>query len=309
MPVTPAEAQPLSSSPEFEALLARYAPGVDPDQVRALGVLAALVASIAIAIPMVKNGKVTSPSREHTHTLQVDGRNRTYDVVLPRGFDSEKSYPMVLGFGGWHHTSANMRDYSNLESQFQDAIVVYGQGVDNAWGGAPYADTSIDEDVAYTKAVLDDVASRYNADTSRTVAVGLSNGGGMVAALACHAPETVRGVASVAGAFYSPTVTGCTSGEVPTMIMHGTNDGVVSYYGGFRHGAPFKPVETVARTFARKNDCSMVASQSRSVGMTIFDFDNCSAPVRIERVEGGGHTWFDSPDATRQTAQFLRRYL
>ena len=309
MPVTPAEAQPLSSSPEFEALLARYAPGVDPEHVRALGVLAALLASIAIAIPMVKNGTVTSPSREHTHSLKVDGRTRTYDVVLPRGFDSEKSYPMVLGFGGWHHTSANMRDYSNLESQFQDAIVVYGQGVDNAWGGAPYADTSIDEDVEYTKAVLDDVASRYNADTSRTVAVGLSNGGGMVAALACHAPETVRGVASVAGAFYSPTVTGCTSGEVPTMIMHGTNDGVVSYYGGFRHGAPFKPVETVARTFARKNDCSMVASQSRSVGMTIFDFDNCSAPVRIERVEGGGHTWFDSPDATRQTAQFLRRYL
>ena len=309
MPVTPAEAQPLSSSPEFEALLARYAPGVDPEQVRALGVLAALLASIAIAIPMVKNGTVTAPSREHTHSLKVGGRTRTYDVVLPRGFDSEKSYPVVLGFGGWHHTSANMRDYSNLESQFQDAIVVYGQGVDNAWGGAPYADTSIDEDVEYTKAVLDDVASRYNADTSRTVAVGLSNGGGMVAALACHAPETVRGVASVAGAFYSPTVTGCTSGEVPTMIMHGTNDGVVSYYGGFRHGAPFKPVETVARTFARKNDCSMVASQSRSVGMTIFNFDNCSAPVRIERVEGGGHTWFDSPDATRQTAQFLRRYL
>ena len=309
LPVAPAEAQQLSSSPEFEALLARYAPGVDPDQVRALGVLAALVASIAIAIPMVKNGKVTSPSREHTHTLQVDGRNRTYDVVLPRGFDSEKSYPVVLGFGGWHHTSANMHDYSNLESQFSDAIVVYGQGVDNAWGGAPYADTSIEEDVAYTKAVLNDVASRYNADTSRTVAVGLSNGGGMVAALACRAPETVRGVASVAGAFYSPTVTGCTSGEVPTMIMHGTNDGVVRYDGGTRHGASYESVEDVARMFARKNDCYLLTTQSRSAGVTTFDFVDCAEPVRIERVEGGGHTWFDSPSATRQTAQFLRRYL
>lgn len=309
LPVAPAEAQQLSSSSEFEALLARYAPGVDPEQVRALGVLAALLASIAIAIPMAKNGSVVSPSREHTHSLTVDGRTRTYDVALPRGFDAEKSYPVVLGFGGWHHTSANMHDYSNLESQFTDAIVVYGQGVDNAWGGAPYAATSIDEDVAYTKAVLNDVASRYNADTSRTVAVGLSNGGGMVAALACHAPETVRGIASVAGAFYSPTVTGCTSGEVPTMIMHGTNDGVVGYNGGFRHGAPFESVENVARTFARKNDCSMVASQSRSGAITTFDFEDCSAPVRIERVEGGSHTWFDSPNATRQTAQFLRRYL
>ena len=230
-------------------------------------------------------------------------------MVLPRSFDSEKSYPVVLGFGGWHHTSAHMHDYSNLESQFSDAIVVYGQGVDNAWGGAPYADTSIDEDVAYTKAVLNDVASRYNADTSRTVAVGLSNGGGMVAALACHAPETVRGVASVAGAFYSPTVAGCTSGEVPTMIMHGTNDGVVRYDGGTRHGASYESVEDVARMFARKNDCAMVASTSRSGSITTFDFEHCSAPVRIERVEGGGHTWFDSPDATRQTAQFLRRYL
>lgn len=305
----PAEAQQLSSSPEFESLLARYAPGVDPEQVRALGVLAALVASIAIAIPMVKNGKVTSPSREHTHTLQVDGRNRTYDVVLPRSFDSEKSYPVVLGFGGWQHTSRQMHDYARLESQFPDAIVVYGQGVNNAWGGAPYADTSIDEDVAYTKAVLDDVASRYHADTSRTVAVGLSNGGGMVAALACHAPETVRGVASVAGAFYSPTVTGCTSGEVPTLIMHGTNDDVVGYNGGTRHGAPFRSVDNVARTFARKNDCFLLTTQSRSGSVTNFDFVGCAEPVRIERVEGGGHTWFTSPDATRETAQFLRRFL
>ena len=61
--------------------LARYAPGVDPEQVRALGVLAALVASIAIAIPMAKNGSVVSPSREHTHSLTVDGRTRTYRLT------------------------------------------------------------------------------------------------------------------------------------------------------------------------------------------------------------------------------------
>ena len=304
-----AEAQSLSSSPEFEALLKRYAPGVPPELVQALGVLAAVAASIAIAIPLAKSGEVVSTTREHTHSLQVGGRSRTYDVVLPHGFTQEQSYPVVVGFGGWQHTSRQTRDYENLESQFPGAIVVYGQGVDNAWGGAPYAATSISEDVAYTRAVLDDVASRYHADTSRTVAVGLSNGGGMAAALACHAPETVNAVATVAGAFYSPTVTGCTGGRVPALIMHGTDDGVVGYSGGTRHGARYESVDAVARTFARNNGCSMVASQPRSGNVTTFDFEGCSAPTRIERVEGGGHTWFTTPNATAATAQFLRQFL
>ena len=305
----PAQAQTLSSSPEFEALLKRYAPGVDPALVQALGVLAALAASVAIAIPMVRSGEAASIAREHTHSLQVSGRSRTYDVVLPHGFSPERSYPVVLGFGGWQHTSRQTRDYENLESQFPGAIVVYGQGVNNAWGGAPYAATSVSDDVAYTRAVLDDVASRYHADTTRTVAVGLSNGGGMAAALACHAPEMVDAVATVAGAFYSPTVTGCAGGQVPTLIMHGTNDAVVGYNGGVRHGAPYESVDAVARTFARKNGCSLVAAESRSGSVTAFDFERCSAPTRIERVEGGGHTWFTDPDATRATAQFLRRFL
>lgn len=288
-------------------MLKRY--GVTPEQVQALGVLAALVASIAIAIPLVRSGNVPAASRAVTHSLRVDGRSRTYDVVLPTGFTQERSYPVVVGFGGWQHTARQMREYAGLERQFRDAIVVYAQGVSDAWGGAPYAATTVDEDVAYTKAVLDDVASRYNADTSRTVAVGLSNGGGMAAALACHAPETVSAVAAVAGAFYSPTVTGCRSGEVPTLIMHGTNDDVVGYDGGIRHWARYESVDSVARTFARKNDCTYVATQSRSGNVTTFDFEGCAAPTQIQRVEGGGHTWFTNPDATRDTAQFLRRFL
>ena len=305
----PAQAQTLSSSPEFEALLKRYAPGVDPALVQALGLLAALAASMAIAIPMVRSGKAASIAREHTHSLQVGGRSRSYDVVLPHGFSPERSYPVVVGFGGWKHTSRQTRDYENLESQFPGAIVVYGQGVNNAWGGAPYAATSVDDDVAYTRAVLDDVASRYHADTSRTVAAGLSNGGGMAAALACHAPEMVDAVATVAGAFYSPTVTGCGSGAVPVLLMHGTNDDIVGYDGGFRHGASFEAVKDVFGTLGRKNGCVMLPRESRTGNVTTIEPLHCDTETRLQRIEGGGHTWFTNPSATAETARFLLQYL
>lgn len=312
----PAEAQALSSSSELEALLKRYVPGVPPETVQVLAVIAALAASIALTIPIARAGggqADAAPSAVggsvETNTVRVGTRTRSYDAALPRGYNPARSYPVVLGFGGWQHSAAQMRGYAGLEREFDDAIVVYAQGVNDAWGGAPYAATGVDDDIAYVRAVLDDVATRYDANPRRAVAVGLSNGGGMAAALACHAPDTVRAAAAVAGAYYTPTVTGCAPGAVPVLLMHGTRDDVVGYGGGTRHGASYASVDAVAGTFGRKNGCSGTFSQSRSGNVTTFDATGCLARTTVERVEGGTHTWFTDPSATRETAHFLSRYL
>ena len=140
--------------------------------------------------------------------------------------------------------------------------------MDNAWAGAPYAKTSIDEDIAYVRALIDDASQTFGADPNRVAVAGLSNGGGFAAALACHAPETITAAAAVAGAYYSPAVTGCESGAVPVLLMHGTNDDIVGYEGGTRHGASFEATEDVLRTFGGKNGCLLLPRTSRTGNVT-----------------------------------------
>lgn len=319
-PVTPvAEAQTPSVSATTEAaeligMLAQILPANNKQITQTLGVLALVIAGLVVAAPLVEAGSsirngTAVASGVKTRRITVGGTTRSYDVVLPAGHSADESYPVIIGFGGWQHDAARTRDYQRFETATDGAIVIYAQGVDNAWAGAPYANTSIDEDIAYVRALIDDASQTFGADPDRVAVAGLSNGGGFAAALACHAPETIKAAAAVAGAYYSPTVTGCEPGAVPVLMMHGTNDDIVGYVGGYRHGASFEAAEDVLRTFGDKNGCLTVPRTSRTGNVTTIEPLSCDAETRLERVEGGGHTWFTNPSASAETARFLVQYL
>lgn len=257
------------------------------------------------AIPQVPGTPAAAATS--TRTVTVRGVERTYNLVVPANYNPGKLYPVIIGYGGWQHSAEQARSYEKLENAANGrAIIVYAQAIDNAWGGAPYAKASLGSDIEYTRAIINNVASTHNIDRSRVYATGLSNGGGMALALGCHAPELVAGVAGVAGAYYNPTVSNCAGGRVKTLIMHADNDDIVSYDGGTRHGAPYRSARAVFHTMGTKNDCNMNDIARREAGnTTIFDARGCKAPTQIQKIRGGGHTWFTNPDATRETVNFL----
>lgn len=240
-----------------------------------------------------------------SHTVYVGGQNRPYTLVLPRNYNPARAYPVILGFGGWQHDAARARSYEQLERAAGDrAIVIYPQGVANAWGGAPYAKTSMQSDIRYIRAVLDKVGVFHKIDRKRIYAAGLSNGGGMAAALSCHAPDLVAGIASVAGAYYNPTVSNCAPGKVATLIMHADNDNTVAYNGGVRHGAPYRSVPSVFNDFGRRNACNMNKVGTHQAGNTTVSVPaGCAARTELRRIAGGGHTWF--PGTTDQVVRFF----
>ena len=308
-------------------------PGVDPVVAQRIGVLVALVAILGIALPIVgtegssvanAEGAGSGPAdggygggsdagHASDGTLQrridVNGTTRTYNMILPAGYDADRSYPIIFGFGGWQHSAERAHEYLQLETVASDAIIVYAQGVDNAWAGAPYARTSLNQDINYVRATITDLAEYYGGDPNRVAAIGLSNGGGMAAALGCHASDVVNAVASTAGAYYSPTVSNCDSGSVPTLLLHGTRDNIVSYRGGDRHGAPYQPVERVLETFGRKNGCTVDVYETPSLFGATLEPSSCIFPTRLERIEGGTHTWFTTPSATYESVSFVNRFL
>lgn len=304
--VTPtAQAQQMPNLRQLQKML-------NPQNIRLdrLALLVGLVAAIVILGPVTGTiGSSHEPGRrgsQERRTVNADGLSRSYNVVLPSGYEEGKSYPVIIGYGGWQHTADQMQGYAHLESAAAGrAIVVYAEGESQAWAGAPYARTSTREDIAYTRAIIDDLVENFGADRNRVSAVGLSNGGGMVASLACHAPELVNGIASVAGAYYNPTVEGCKSGSVPTLIMHGTNDNVVGYDGGNRHGKPFRSVNDVFNLFMDKNGCIAGSATETRLGNVTTLSPACGARTELQRVEGGGHTWFTDPSASTATVDFL----
>lgn len=254
----------------------------------------------------------------NTSSTLINGfvNGRSYMANIPSGYDSTRQYPVVIGMGGWRHSNDDFRGYSGLEAEVgQEAIILYPQAAKSdghfAWGGAPYSHTTVHSDASFIRAALNDLASRYTVNRDKVFAVGLSNGGGMAIALACHAPDLVAGVAGVAGAYYNPTTNNCSQTPVPALIMHAPNDDVVGYNGGIRHGAPFRSIDAVVRQFQTKNNCSVSGISGTGTvgsGTTTYTSAGCSAPTKHIRVENGGHTWFPGL-AQREAWSFFKSII
>lgn len=252
----------------------------------------------------------TKPALE-SHTIPVEGQGeREYLLELPTNYDPSRAYPLVFGFGGWKHTAQQFHDYSHLsEVAGRDAILVYPEGINQAWEGPAYASTSRGQDVGFVRAIKADIAASHGIDSSRVYATGLSNGGEMALTLACQAPEMFAAVASVSGAAYLPTFEGC-AGEVPTLMVHGTNDEIAPYYyaSASAHGGHYLSAQQTWRAVGERNRCAVdQISQSRySAAVDAFNFAGCTADTVLYRVNGGPHTWYaEEGSAAQMTWDFF----
>ncbi len=245
-----------------------------------------------------------STSTSRTITINSGGRTRSAIVKVP-AFSAGQSLPVLFAFPGWKGPPAEMADYSKLHTtgMGRQALVVYMKGINDAWEGAPYAQTRDGEDVQFVRDMLARLKREYSVDSSRVYAAGLSNGGGFVNKLACRAPGLLAGGVSVAGAYYTNTTIGC-SGGVPMLFIHGTNDGTVTINGGVRHGTSYKSLNSVVDEWKIRNTC--FSANTSTVGNVVKQKHNCTYPLEYWKVNGGTHTWFpNSPSASQATWSFL----
>lgn len=101
----------------------------------------------------------------------------------------------------------------------------------NAWnvGTCCTADRSVD-DVAFAKAIIEDVKKVANIDTKRIYATGFSMGGGMTHYLACHASDVFAAFAPEAFDLLQENVGQCNPGRaVPLLSQRASNDELVTY--------------------------------------------------------------------------------
>lgn len=255
------------------------------------------------------------------HTVFLGAQARRYLLVVPQ--PSRAPRPLMLMLHGHGDDVQRLRRRSGLDAaaEAHDFLVAYPLGT--GWGGLPprgwnagsccgYARQRNIDDVAFLRAVVDDIGTRYPIDRARVYAAGVSNGAMMAQRLACEAAGTFTAVASVAGTL---GVAHCQPrAPVSVLEIHGTADRLVPYEGGVptRPGAPPRvdwPVAAVMRGWAARAGCQAHQAERSTPSVRAITYGACADGVqmRLYTLEGGRHAWPATADfsATQEILKFF----
>jgi polyhydroxybutyrate depolymerase len=231
-------------------------------------------------------------------SFNFDGVDRTYIVYLPQGYTQAQAFPLLLSLHGLTQTGAGIMEFSgfNAVADTGNFIVVYPDGIANAWN-VGFSGGSTADDVGFLSALIDTLHAQYNIDLNRVYSTGFSNGGFMSYRLACEAGNRIAAIAPVSGTMTVASLAACIpSRPMPVLHIHGTNDFVVSYNGGFGNTS----VEQVLDFWNSFNNCPGtpvienlpdVVAEGSTVQRQTWSPCNEGVAVELLKVINGGHTW------------------
>ncbi|MDP3276374.1 MAG: PHB depolymerase family esterase [Deltaproteobacteria bacterium] len=232
-------------------------------------------------------------TNDRTWTVTHQGRERSFVVHLPSGYDRGRQTPMVLNFHGRNSDAAQQIWIAQMTAKADRAgfIVVHPQGIGATWNAGfccGEAQASNIDDVGFARAMLDSLSVQLCLDRRRVYATGLSNGAIMAHRLGCDLSDRIAAIAPVAGG--NQTVSCSPRRPVPVQAYHGSADTVVPYAG---FAGQFSIPATMSDWRVR-NRCGATPSQSYLRGDVRCEvWSGCASDASVElcTVTGGGHQW------------------
>lgn len=253
---------------------------------------------------------------DHTRTVSVGDLPRRYLVHVPANYDATKATPVIIAFHGGGGNPASMVRLSGLNAKSEQAgfIVVYPFGTGrlenqlltfNGGECCGYAMQNKIDDVAFTRALLDDLATVANVDAARVFATGLSNGGIMSHHVAAELADRIAAIAPVGGPLMMANI--APKRPVSVMHFHGTKDEFAPFKGGYGKGAlgragitEFRSVEYTMNAWIKANGCATEpkiealpdkADDGMKVTRKTWSGGRDGNEVVLIEIENGGHTW------------------
>jgi len=254
---------------------------------------------------------------DHSRTVAVGERTRTYHVHVPASYDGTRAFPVVLVLHGGGGNGRQMARYSGMSrtADREGFLAVYPDGSGRlkrvllTWNtGLPgiYATRIKSDDLGFVRALLDDFETVANVDRRRVYATGISNGAMLSLMLAAHMPDRIAAVAPVAGTIKDSARPGAR--PVSVLFFHGTKDGHVPIEGGIgpnsRVRFRFPALADTVAAWAKANGCPSTpkvedlpdrTDDGATVQRHTYGPGREGSEVVVYRIEGGGHTWPGSP--------------
>jgi polyhydroxybutyrate depolymerase len=213
----------------------------------------------------------------------VHGVERTYRLHVPPSADGPLPLVVVLHGAGATAKEVERRYHWDRLADREGFAVAYPQGLGRRW------DDEGTDDVAFLRAVIDDVSTHASVDAQRVDVTGISNGGVMTYRAGCALADVVAAIGPVAA--WLPDCVPAT--PVSLLHIHGLEDDVLAFDGG--DGYP--PVPDGVARWRRADGCSSAAATRRAGEVTQVRWVACAPGIAVEldTIESGRHEW---PGAT-----------
>jgi polyhydroxybutyrate depolymerase len=248
---------------------------------------------------------------DHARSLTVGNLSRSYLVHVPKTYDAATPTPVVLAFHGGGSNAEQMVRFCGLNetADKHGFVVVYPSGTGrlekvltfNGGNCCGYAMSNKIDDVAVTRALLDDLATVLKVDARRIFATGMSNGAIMSYRLGSELSDRIAAIAPVGGPMGTEKCN--PTRPVPVIHFHGTNDEFAPFNGGKGKGVSgtdFYSVDHSIRSWVRANGCkddpvtatiADKANDGTTATIKTFGDGKVGAEVVLVAIENAGHTW------------------
>mgnify|MGYP001571063344 CR=1 FL=1 len=250
---------------------------------------------------------------DYREALVADGRERSYLLHIPVGFDTAKLYPLLLGFHGGAGSGEKFAGQTGL-SDYADRegfIAVFPDGIEHNWNdGRDTTDAykaGVD-DVKFVRLLIESLKSKLPIDASRIYATGVSNGGIFSERLACELADVFAAIGPVVGPIATNLAPRCNPARPISVVgIQGAADpgipiggGEQGGFGGLGAGGFVESAESTMQLWASKNGCGVPPTITKlppkvndGTSVTHYEYPRCREGVAVEYyiVEGMGHGW------------------
>ena len=269
---------------------------------------AAAVAAFSSSLHAQGACAIAAASGVSEQRLTSSGRERTYRLFVPPGYDGRTPLPLVLDLHGSGGTADRQAETSRFETlaASEGVLVATLQAAaeGNRWNVPVTAERP--DDVRYVSDVIDDVAKRACTDGRRVYATGFSGGARMSSLLACKLNSRIAAIAPMSGLRWPGR---CEGRAIPVLTFHGLADPQNTYDGhvASRAGEWDESVPEALAGWAKHNKCKGDAVLDDPPGpLSTLSYKGCAAEVRLVRIDGLVHTWArNEVDATAEAWRFF----
>lgn len=248
------------------------------------------------------SGKTAKPVEKQKMSVTVDGKQRTFIMHIPSAYKGDKPVPLVVdyhpigGSGDGQYSGTTYKSQTDPEgviSLYPDGTAKGGGGMMGnmpGWNVGPCC--SNDDDVKFSREMINAVKEIACIDPQRIYATGFSMGGGMSNHVACFMSDVYAAVAPAAMDLNKTNSAQCNP-ERPISVINfrGTSDGTCRYEGGdsgFNDGLNFLGAQGTFKFWAEKNGCTGSPSKNAN---GCDEYSNCKDGVKVVLCtkQGGQH--------------------